>query len=334
MLPGVIEWGIDILPLLLLYAILTSALNIQFGYGGIINFGVVAFFMVGAYTAALLTLPPPSSFESHILGLELPVPVGWLAGIVAALVLVVLVALPVVRLREDFLAIVTIGVAEILRTVANGADGFVNRSQGLIGIPQPLRGLTDDPDIYRWVEIGVMGAILLAVVGIGYAISTSPWGRVLRSVRDNEQTAVASGKRATLLRLQAFAIGAAVMGLAGAVYAGQLRTIGPEAFHDLNFTFLVWTLLIVGGSGRMLGAVVGALLVGVLWYGVNLVQSYLPQIESQYVLALRQFLIGAIIILFVTFRPQGLIPERATASRFLKRVRPRGDEGAVEPGDG
>ena len=96
----------------------------------------------------------------------------------------------------------------------------------------------------------------------------------------------------------------------------------------------MWTLLIVGGSGRMLGAVVGALLVGVLWYGVNLVQSYLPQIESQYVLALRQFLIGAIIILFVTFRPQGLIPERATASRFLKRVRPRGDEGAVEPGDG
>jgi len=315
---GIFNWMVvSLLPLMAIYLILTTALNIQYGYAGIINFGVVAFFMVGAYTSAVLTVDAPGQFESYIGGWSLPIPLGWAAGAVAAVVLALAISLPVIRLREDFLAIATIAVAEILRTVSNGVDGFLNRGFGFIGIPRPLAGVTDDFDVYRWILLGILAAAAAAMLIIAYLISTSPWGRALRAVRDNEITGRAVGKNVTALKLQAFVVGAAIMGFGGAVYAHYIRAISPGAFLDLPFTFLVWTMLIVGGVGRYFGGVVGTLIVGFLWFGVSLLQSYTDALSTQYVFAIRHFLIGGLILLFILFRTEGILPERARVSRFL-----------------
>jgi len=235
--------------------------------------------------------------------------------------LALIVALPVIRLREDFLAIATIAVAEILRTVSNGVDGFLNRSSGFIGIPRPLAGVADDFDVYRWILLGVLAAAAAIVLIIAYLISTSPWGRALRAVRDNEITGRAVGKNVTALKLQAFVVGAAIMGFGGAVYAHYIRAISPGAFLDLPFTFLVWTMLIVGGFGRYFGVVVGTFIVGFLWFGVSLLQSYTDALSTQYVFAIRHFLIGGLILFFILFRTQGILPERARVSRFLLTVK-------------
>ena len=338
---GIFNWAVSsLIPLLGIFAILTIALNVQWGYAGIINFGVVAFFMVGAYTSAILTLPPPGSFESYIGGWGLPIVVGWIGGALAAVVLALLVALPVLRLKEDFLAITTIGVAEILRSVALSTPGFLNRGEGLRSISRPLADVTSDPDIYRWVILGIIVAVILLVIFVVWAMGASPWGRVLRSVRDNERTTLSSGKSLFSYKLQSFVFGAAIMGLAGAIYAHYLRAIAPDGFTDLYGTFLVWTMLIVGGSGRIGGALLGTVLIGTIWFGANLAQSYIPDsvvnvfagvvgaisgeestagARSQFVVALRQLLIGGLIILFVVFRPQGLIPEQPKVSRFIKK---------------
>lgn len=317
---GIFNWGIaSLLPLLAIYLILTTALNIQYGYAGIINFGVVAFFMVGAYASALLTVDAPGQFESYIGGWSLPIPLGWVAGMVAAAVLAVIVSLPVIRLREDFLAIATIAVAEILRSVANGVDGFLNRSEGIFGIPRPLNSLTSDPDVYRWIILGILLGLAVLVLIVAYLISTSPWGRTLRSLRDNDIATRSVGKNIVFFKLQSFIIGAAIMGLAGALYAHYIRAISPGSFLDLTFTFLVWTMLIVGGIGRYFGAVVGTIIVGGLWFGVNLLQSYAEGLDVQYVIAIRHFLIGGLIVFFILFRPKGIIPEKASVSRFIPR---------------
>jgi len=317
---GIFNWSVSaLLPLLAIYLILTVSLNIQYGYVGIINFGVVAFFMVGAYTSAVLTVDAPGQFESYIGGWSLPIPLGWAAGAVAAVVLALIVALPVIRLREDFLAIATIAVAEILRTVSNGVDGFLNRGEGFFGIPAPLIGVTDERDIYRWIILGILVAAAAAALIIAYLISTSPWGRALRAVRDNETTGRAVGKNVTALKLQAFVVGAAMSGFAGAVYAHYIRAISPGSFLDLPFTFLVWTMLIVGGVGRYSGAVVGTIIVGTIWYGMDLLQGYLPDVDTQYFFALRHFLVGGLIVLFILFRPKGILPESSRVSRFLSR---------------
>lgn len=320
---GVFNWSIEaLLPLLAIYLILTVALNIQYGYTGIINFGIVAFFLVGAYTSAVLTVDAPGQFESYIGGWSLPIPLGWLAGMLAAVVLALIVSLPTVRLREDFLAIATIAVAEILRSISNGVDGFLNRGIGFIGIPLPLNSVTDDPDVYRWIILGILLGIALLVLIFAYLLSASPWGRALRALRDNEITTRSAGKNTVMFKLQAFIVGAAIIGLAGAVYAHYIRAISPGAFTDLPFTFLVWTMLIVGGVGRYFGAIVGTIVVGVLWFGISLLQSYTPALDSQYVFALRHFLIGGLIILFILFRPNGIVPERAHVSRFIKHRLP------------
>ena len=136
---GGLNWTVGFLTTAAIFAIVALALNVQWGYTGTINFGVVGFFGIGAYVSALLTLDPPGQFENYVGGLELPVPVGWIGGALAGGVLALLVGLPTLRLRDDFLAIATIGIATILRSIANTQEGLVNRARGLNGIPAPSR---------------------------------------------------------------------------------------------------------------------------------------------------------------------------------------------------
>ena len=259
---GGLNWTVGFLTTAAIFAIVALALNVQWGYTGTINFGVVGFFGIGAYVSALLTLDPPGQFENYVGGLELPVPVGWIGGALAGGVLALLVGLPTLRLRDDFLAIATIGIATILRSIANTQEGLVNRARGLNGIPRPLEGMSRDLGIdYDWLLLVMTGLALLAVFLVVRGATASPWGRVLRAIRENEATTQSVGKMTTSYRIQSFVIGGALMGLAGAIWAHRIGTIAPDSFDNLT-TFLVWTMVMVGGSGNNRGVMLGALVVG------------------------------------------------------------------------
>ncbi|HJM76396.1 MAG TPA: branched-chain amino acid ABC transporter permease [Dehalococcoidia bacterium] len=315
---GSMNWTVGFLTTVAIFGILALALNLQWGYSGVFNFGIVAFFMAGAYTSALLTIDAPSDFENYIGGFELPVLVGWLGGAAAGGLLALVVGLPTLRLRRDFLAIATIGIAAILRSTANSVEGFVNRGRGLNGIPRFLDGIVDSSE-YRWVLLAITGTMLVLVYLVLSRVTASPWGRTLRAIRENEDTAKSTGKDTVSFRMQSFVLGGMIMGLAGAIWAHRIGTIAPDSFKDIFGTFLVWTMLIVGGSGNNRGAVLGAVLVGFFWFGTPLIQEDLPDALGTRVFMLRQFAIGLLVVIFVLLRPQGLLPEQARVSRYMPR---------------
>ena len=314
---GGVNWSVGFLTTISIFAILALGLNVQWGYGGVFNFGVVAFFMVGAYVSALLTIGEPRSFESYIGGFDLPVIVGWFGGAAAGGVLALIVGLPTLRLRADFLAIATIGVAAILRSVANSVDGLVNRGSGLRGIPRFMGGLVEGGN-ERWVLLATTLLALAVVYAVVSRVTASPWGRVLRGIRENEDTVRASGKDTVNFRMQSFVLGGVIMGLAGAIWAHRFGSIAPNSFSDLFGTFLVWTMLMVGGSGNNRGVLLGAVVVGLFWFGTPLIQEDLPDVLGARVFMLRQLAVGLLIVLALLWRPQGLLAEELRVSRYIE----------------
>ncbi len=244
--------------LVLIYGVFAIGLNVHWGYTGIFNFGVAGFFAVGAYTFAIITKEPASGgYITYIGGLSLPYPVGLIGAGVACAILAFIIGIPTLRLREDYLAIASIGVAETLRRVFVNEMWLVNGTRGMIGIPQPLHGLVDTAD-YKYVYLAIAAFILLLVYLAVERGIRSPWGRVLRAIREDETTAAASGKNIFAFKMQAFMLGAFIMGIGGAMYASYVRAITPDTFVPMFGTFLIWVMLIVGGSGNNKGAILGA----------------------------------------------------------------------------
>ena len=318
------------------FAVFAIALNVQWGYTGIFNFGIAGFFMVGSYTAALFTLPPAEGgFERYILGLGndldfipildseewLPFLIATAAAALMCGALAFVLSIPTLRLREDYLAIATIGVAELLRNIALEEKGLVNSSRALNGIPQPFSGPFDSAD-YKWVFF-VIAVIVLVLVFIAVERSIrSPWGRVLRALREDEQATAASGKNVFAFKVQGFVLGAMIMGIGGAVYAFQHRTIGPDTFSHHFATFIFWAMLVVGGSGNNKGAILGAYMIwGFYFLAIQLEGYDWPGfVSTTRISALRDALIGALIVIVLLLRPQGLIPEERSVSVWLERL--------------
>ena len=312
---GVVNWTVGFIATAGVFAILALALNMQWS-AGILNFGVVAFFLVGAYVTAIVTLDAPRGIEDYVGGFGLPAIAGIAAAGAGGAVLALLLAVPTIRLREDFLAIATIGVAEILRSTANSIEGLVNRSRGLTGIPR-IAGHVVEGEDYRWLQLAIVLVAVAVVFFIVHRAEASPWGRVLRAVRDNEDTARASGKNTVRFRMQAFVLGGVLMAIAGAIWAHRQGAISPPTFSDVIGTFFVWAILIVGGSGNNRGALVGALVVSFFWFGTPLIQESLPDWLGTRVFQIRQIMVGLLIVGFLLWRPQGIIPERRRVSRYL-----------------
>jgi len=316
-----------------MYAIFVLALNVQWGYTGVFNFGVAAFFMVGAYTAAIFTKEPAEGvFERYIGGFGdflspgvldagewLPFLVATAAAGVASGLLAFLLSIPTLRLREDYLAIATIGIAELLRRVAINEDGLVNSQRSLKGIPAPLEGYFDPID-YRYVYLVIVVAVLILVfIAVERGIR-SPWGRVLRALKEDELATAATGKNVFLFKMQGFVLGAVIMGVGGAVFAYSRGSVGPETFEHFFATFLFWAMLIAGGSGNNRGAVAGAFVVWGIWTISLQLNGYdLPDILRSRVFFIRDFLIGAMIVIVLLLRPQGLFPEERRVSIWLDR---------------
>lgn len=288
-----------------IYALLALGLNIQWGYTGLFNVGVGAFYAIGAYTSALLTVPPS---PSHVGGWALPMPCGVLGALLMSGLLAYAVGTLTLRLREDYLAIATISMAETLRLVLKNEAWLTNGVQGLRDIPRPLAQTF--AGAYDVFYLTLLLLILAVVYGASQRLRHSPWGRLLRATREDETVTASVGKNTFRCKLQALVVGAMLMGLGGSLYAHYVKFISPDTFNPLMGTFLVWVMLMAGGSGNNRGAIVGAGLIWGLWSCSDIVTSQLPAPLDTRASYLRIIVIGLVLQGMLLLRPQGLLPER------------------------
>lgn len=295
-----------------IYAIATLGLNLQWGFTGIMNVGVVGFFGVGAYATAFLTGP---AYADALGGFGLSPLVGYLGAMIASGLVALVVGLLTIRLRHDFLAIGTFGAAVCIQLLAMNLKPITRGFDGLHSLPRPFAGLSATPVAANAYFLVMVVGIIVAVVWALERMVRSPWGRVLRAIREDEEASGALGKNAFAFRLQTFVMGSMLMGLAGALYASFTGFVSPQDLLPI-LTFQVYVMLIVGGSGNNYGAVLGAVLIWALWTMTEtLLGAVLPAGLKQQVSALRVVLVGLILVLMLLYRPQGLLPERANVSR-------------------
>lgn len=303
------------------YAIMSLGLNVHWGTTGLVNLGVAGFFAIGAYTAALVTTAPPSGplaeYARQAFGLDQPFLVGVLAAAAACGVVAALIGIPTLRLRGDYLAIASIGIAESIRLMFNNERWLANGPQPMVLGPGPLRDLVS-AGLYPYVYLGIVLAILAVMYVVVERAVRSPWGRVLRAIRDDEGVAAASGKSVFLYKMQALVLGAMVMGVGGALFAHHLGSISPASFTPLFGTLVVWVALMVGGSGNNRGAILGAFIVWTLWSTMGLITGQLPSGWEGRAPFLRLFLIGLLIVAVLLWRPQGILREDKRASTIIE----------------
>jgi branched-chain amino acid transport system permease protein len=297
------------------YGIMCLGLNLQWGQTGLFNVGVAGFVAIGAYTSALLTTPEA---VGRIGGFGLPIWIGWLAGSAAASLAALIIGIITLRLRADYLAITTFGIAAAIQLVALNAEGLTGGPFGIGFIPRPFAGFEDRPMIFNLANLVlVTGVIAIVYTGLERLVR-SPWGRVLRAIREDETAATSLGKNANLFRLQAFALGSAIIGLGGAIQAHFIGFIAPDNYLSA-LTFQVWAMLIIGGSGNNRGAIAGAVAVWALWSltGAAL-GAFVPAEHQARVAALQIVSIGVVLAGVLVVRPRGILGEAMTVSRFLR----------------
>jgi branched-chain amino acid transport system permease protein len=286
------------------YMLVAMGLNVQWGYAGIINFSVAAFFGIGAYAAALAT-----GSNSPLAGGLSPA-VGLVVAVGSAVVLALLIGLPTLTLRGDYLAIATLGLAEVVRLVLRSEPQWTNGTAGLFGIPELFVGVPGLSGVTGRVETAVVNAVLVGVAVLVVwlllrRVHRSPWGRVQRLIRTDEDLAAALGKDTRAFRLQSFVIGSVIMALAGVLYAHVIAIVEPGLLDPIQ-TFYVWIAVIIGGTGSDRGAMIGALLILAIQQGTRAVPDWAPVAAGP----LRLLLVGLLIILVIQFRPQGALPPR------------------------
>jgi len=302
-----------------IYAIFGLGLQVQLGFAGLLNFGHVAFMAFAAYGMAILTIKE-----------GVPLWAASLCGIALALVFSVLLGLTTLRLRADYFAITTFALAEIVRHVAENAPSLTGGTQGTIALGGPntasfynepwlgfqnsvQSGLSDLLGTHvsstATMLVIVWVVLLTLIVVLQFCVHT-PWGRVLRSLREDEEAAAALGKNVFSYKLQALAIGAAVAGISGLLYAFQFGFFDPTDFDPLT-TLTAFMIVILGGNARNWGVPVGAVVYGVLYAATRFLGfapfSYFGTAERAY---LRLIVVGVVLVALMVFRPEGLFGKR------------------------
>ncbi len=405
--------ALGILNMGLISAIMAVGLNMQWGYAGLFNVGVMGFVALGGLTTVLVSMPPvPEAWDAggarvalalsvgaavialavflwnrlpagpqrtvataavllggfflyravfdpavlaiekvnpastgYLGGLGLPVIVAWPIGGLVAAGAAWLIGKTALGLRSDYLAIATLGIAEIIIAVLKNEEWLSRGVKNVNGIPRPVPyeiDLQRSPEFVEWADIlgldpvtasslfvklgytVLFAAVLLIIIWLSERALNSPWGRMMRAIRDNEMAASAMGKNVSARHLQVFILGSAVCGLAGAMMTSLDGLLTPTAYQPLRFTFLIWVMVIVGGSGNNFGAVLGGFLIWYLWIEVEplglLVMetltaglddgNWLKEHLRQSAAHMRLLTMGFIMLLMLRFSPRGLIPER------------------------
>ncbi len=311
-------YGAFFLTTALIFSLVTLGLNLQWGLIGLFNVGLAGFVAIGAYTSALLTTPDDAA---RLGGFGLPILVGWLGAMVVGGIAAALTGMATLRLRSDYLAITTFGVAVVVQLVALNAQKLTGGPFGIGFIPRPFGSLAEAPLLFNLSNLAVVSAVtLIAYLALEH-LSRSPWGRVLKALREDERAAISLGKSARFYRVQAFAVGGAIMALAGALQAHFTGFIAPDNYLPI-LTFQVWVMLIVGGSGSNLGAVIGSILVWGIWAGSGTLTSVLFAPEQQARAASLQIVaIGVMLCVILLIRPNGLFGDRPRRPRLGKQAK-------------
>ena len=409
------SWNLSlaILNLCLISAIMTLGVNIQWGYAGIVNFGIMGFAALGGLAGVLVSMPPVEagwqagglgllgggavavmtavlavfvwgrvkgnlrwrywimsgvilagyllmrmivdpavaaieSIESakagHIGGLNLPILVSWLVGGLFAAGAAYVIGKISLGLRSDYLAIATLGISEIVIYVLKNEDWLARGVKNVNGLPRPVpyeidlqarqwvidlagRLGTDIPEmssiIVKLSYAALFTAVLVVLFWLFETALRSPWGRMMRAIRDNEVAANAMGKHVTAKHLQVFVLGSAVVGLAGAMLTTLDGQFTPASYLPLRFTFLIWIMVIVGGSGNNYGSILGGFVIWFFWVESEPLGLWLMDVLTsplaegsglrEHLLAsaahMRLMTMGLLMLLMLRFAPQGLIPE-------------------------
>ncbi|MCL4289370.1 MAG: branched-chain amino acid ABC transporter permease [Thermoleophilia bacterium] len=301
-----------------IYTIFALGLQLQFGFTGLLNFGHVAFMAISAYTMAIL-----------IVKVEAPMWAAAPAGIAVAMVFGLLIGLPTLRLRADYLAITTIAFGEIVRYVALNQDGLTGGPIGTINLKGSGTSASYNGDwlafqgkVQHALEtvfgdmgkdtamLAIVWTVAIALIVAMQVLVKAPWGRVLRSIREDEDAASSLGKNVFAYKLQALALGAALAAVAGLFFAFQFSFFSPQDFDPLT-TFFGYIIVILAGTARNWAVPVGAVIFGVIFAGTRFFEfppfTYFGSADRAY---LRLIVVGLILIGLMAFRPQGLLGKR------------------------
>jgi branched-chain amino acid transport system permease protein len=302
------------------FILLAIGLNVHFGYTGLLNMGQTAFALLGAFGIAV-----------SVVRWGLPFWVGILIGLAASVVLALLLGIPTLRLRADYLAIVTIAVAEILRlvfrsvgatAVTGGTRGLSGFNAGFVALAPWAGGRQYDILGTRWsgaqLWVALVGWLLVLLMSLlVWALMRSPWGRVVKAIREDEDAARSLGKNVFSYKMQALVLGGVIGSFGGTVYALGLGSVNPDQYQNGN-TFLAYTALILGGAARIWGPVVGgALLLFLVQFADTALKALISNgiipdtlLSQTDVAQLRFVLIGVGLMALLVFRPQGIFGDR------------------------
>ncbi len=293
---AIINFVIYLLTMIGIYSLLAMSLNFQVGFTGLINFGQVAFFCIGAYTSSLL-----------VINAGAPVVVAFLAAMALSGVFGYIMSIPTKSLKSDYWAIATLASGEIVRLVALNEAWLTAGPFGVMGIPQILKDFIPEDAYSVFYLLFVVVCIVIVYLFLGM-LTSSPFGRNLKAIRDEEELCLSLGKDTQRLKLQAMVVAGMVGGLAGALFAFYITFISPENFKPIE-TFLMWAMIIVGGRGNFKGAIIGAVVIQLFNVSTRFLGNYVP-LGSDSMAALRMMIIGILIVLFLLYRPEGLIKEK------------------------
>ena len=305
-------------PFALSFVLAAIGLNVHFGYTGLLNFGQAAFCAVGAYGMGVA-----------IASGDMPLLIALIIGVVCAIVLAFVLGVPTLRLRADYLAIVTIAAAEILRLFFSTTfPQYFHARDGVSGFTTGFRSINPLPDYdgrfltYSRNDLWAMivGWLVVIIVCVFlWLVMRSPWGRVLKGVREDEEAVRSLGKNVYSYKMQALILGGVIGAFGGFIGALGLASVQPDSFNT-DFTFIAFTMLVLGGAARILGPVVGAV---VFWGALSLLGSVLSELasgenpiippdlmNSDQVSNVRFMLVGLVLMLLMIFRPQGIFGDR------------------------
>ncbi|MCT1479976.1 branched-chain amino acid ABC transporter permease [Microbacterium sp. p3-SID336] len=299
-------------PTTIAYALAATGLAVHFGYTGLLNFGMAAFMAIGGYGYAI-----------SILTFGFPWWAGVLVGVLGGALFALLLGIPTLRLRADYLAIATIAAAEVVRLmfVTELFKDWTNSAGGLSGYHQSFRDANPFPTgtygfgpwTYNandlWVRVVGLLALALAVLVV-WALMRSPWGRVLKGIREDEDAVRSLGKNVFAYKMQALVVGGVIGALGGIVFILPSAVIPGS--YSTSLTFFLWTILLLGGAATVLGPTLGAVLFWIVFAFLGALlpamanAGYLPMSGAQ-ADVVRYILIGIVLMLIVIFRPQGIL---------------------------
>jgi branched-chain amino acid transport system permease protein len=289
-----IEFILDTLVLTVLFAIVTLSLNLKYGYTGLLDFGKAAFFATGAYVSGLMTT------NSY------PPILGILTAIVIAALMGLLISIPAIRVRSDYLAIITLVFSETIRIILKNESWIAGGVLGIRGIPPLIDPRTTPYQMYLLTHLLIALMLYMVFFTVSWLLTNSPFGRILKAIREDEIASAMYGKNNTLAKAFVFSFSCAMAASAGSLYAHYVGFVSPDLFV-LAITLQVWIMSIIGGPSTISGSFIGALTVLTIARGTRIIKDYLNlPIDPNNTMFI---LTGILLIITIMFRPTGLVKE-------------------------